>query len=429
MPTPARPQPSPAPLPQTMRPLQPALPRNGMPRSVTIAEPRPMTQPFSISQIVSPPEEPSETLNLTCGGCEADGSCACADEVLRNADLTMGCGKCSLGTRCECLEKTLEASMAAVADLKRPRPPSSPSSPAQEEKRQRSDAGLDMETDFTAMFTSQGNKEPMPSIFPPPPPSHLQPMASMEPRDPCGFCKDGTYCVCADAMMAPTVPAGPRISEKLQTHTPPPSENDVVPMAVEVTATGAIKLPGLRDLQRSRASTNPRASPRTGGCGSNGPGTCEQCLLDPKSGLFCRSLAANFEKNNNTGGGGCCGNGGPGGCCKTAKSPDAAASSTLRSGPAPTVAATAGGPATSSSVLSIPCAEAYKTLASHRHFEEAADDIGSWLPKLKALPVPRPSGANARGYPPGSRRPPIEVEAASIMSVLKGFDVRFGRGE
>ncbi|GAB1314467.1 Hap4 transcription factor, heteromerization domain protein [Madurella fahalii] len=441
MPTPKHLQSSPVPMPQIMRPLQPAPPRNGMPQSIPIAGPRSMTQPFSISQIVSPPEEPSEVVDLTCGGCRTNGSCACADEVLQNADLSMGCGKCSLGTRCECLEKTLEASMAAVADLKRPRPPSSPSSPSQEEKRQRSHAGVDMETDFTTMFASHANKEPMASVFPPPPPSQLQPLISIEPRDSCGFCKDGTYCVCADAMMASTVPAGPQMSEKIQTHTPPPSENDVVPMAVEVTATGAIKLPGLRDLQRSPATTNSRPPARPSGCGPNGPGTCEQCLADPKSGLFCRSLAANFEKNNNTGGsvGGCCGNGGPGGCCKTAKGPDATGFSTPSSAPIPTVvaagvtermsAATGGGSATPGSVLSIPCAEAYKTLASHRHFDEAADDIGSWLPKLKALPVPRPSGGNTRGYPPGSRRPPIEVEAASIMSVLKDFDVRFGRGE
>lgn len=436
VPASTHPQPSPGPIPQTIRSLQSAALRNAVPHPITVVEPRPMAQPFSISQIVSPPEEPQQAVDLTCGGCQANGPCACADEVLRDADLAMGCGKCSPGTRCECLEKSVEGPIAAGPDLKRPLPPSSPSSPVQGEKRQRSDAGLVMETDFTAMFASQSNKEPVSSTFAPPP----QPLLSIEPRDPCGFCKDGTYCVCADAMMASATPAGPQVSEPTQMHTPPPSENDVVPMAVEVTATGAIKLPGLRDL-RSRATTNPRSPSKAGGCGPNGPGTCAQCLADPKSGLFCRSLAANFEKNNNSaggGGGGCCGNGGPDGCCKAGKGPDAAASSSLStpSLPAPTGAgtgrmgtATDGGSATPGSVLSIPCAEAYKTLASHRHFEEAADDIGSWLPKLKALPVPRPGGGNARGYGPGGRRAPIEVEAASIMSVLKDFDVRFGRGE
>jgi hypothetical protein len=67
--------------------------------------------------------------------------------------------------------------------------------------------------------------------------------------------------------------------------------------------------------------------------------------------------------------------------------------------------------------VSLSCADAYKTLASHRHFDEAAGEIGEWLPRLRATPV------QVAG------RQPIEVEAASIMSVLKGFDVRFGRGE
>jgi hypothetical protein len=90
-----------------------------------------------------------------------------------------------------------------------------------------------------------------------------------------------------------------------------------------------------------------------------------------------------------------------------------------------TTTATAAGP--NNLGLSLSCADAYKTLASHRHFDEAADDIGSWLPKLKALPVPRPGPVGGRRGRDG--RAPIEVEAASIMSVLKDFDVRFGRGE
>jgi hypothetical protein len=421
-------QPGPVDLSHSVRPLQPAPPPNSAARSTHIAEPRPLAQPFSISHIVSPPEEPTP-VDLGCGSCQEAGSCACADEVLRNADIPVGCGNCSLGTRCECLEETLNASMAAP-DLKRPLPPSSPSSPSPDEKRQRSDAGVVMETDFTAMFSSQGRQEATQSLFAPTQ-AHLQPLASIEPRDPCGFCKDGTYCVCADSMLSSASLLPPPIQQMAkhtQEHTPPPSESDVViPMPMEVTATGAIKLPGLRSLQQ-RQTANPAARP--GGCGPNGPGTCAQCLADPKSGLFCRSLAANFEKNNPGGnGGGCCGNGGPGGCCKAG--PPQPSSNSLPPAPAAarpaTSTTTAGtsGPNTGFG-LSLSCADAYKTLSSHRHFEEAADDIGSWLPKLKALPVPRPGPLGGRGR---DGRAPIEVEAASIMSVLKDFDVRFGRGE
>ena len=424
--------PSPAGVSQTMRPLQPAPSRNAVPRSITIAEPRPLAQPFSISHIVSPPDETTGTVDLSCGGCQATGSCACADEVLRTTDIPMGCGDCSLGTRCACLEETIRAHMAS--DLKRPLPPSSPPSTSPEEKRQRSDAGHIMETDFTAMFSSQGNREPAQSVFPPPAQSQLQALPSIELRDSCGFCKDGTYCVCADSMMSASLsaPTNQHVAEHTQTHTPPPSEDDVVPMPMEVTATGAIKLPGPRGLQQRR-TTQSKPPAKKSGCGPNGPGTCAQCLVDPVAGLFCRSLAANFQKNNPGGGasgGGCCGNGGPGGCCKSGGQTDAAPAPALAPAPA------AGRPLPGTEAgfgLSLSCADAYKTLASHRYFDAAADDIGSWLPKLRALPIPRPSagghgGGHGRGHGSGGRAP-IEVEAASIMSVLKDFDVRFGRGE
>ncbi|KAL2144610.1 hypothetical protein VTI28DRAFT_8821 [Corynascus sepedonium] len=408
---------------QSTRLLQPAPSRNVSACPAPVIEPRPLVQPFSISHIVSPPEE-STPLDVGCGDCGASGSCACAEEVLRSADVPMGCGRCSLGTRCECLEETLRVSIAG-ADLKRP--PSSPPSTSPEDKRQRSDASTSLETDFTAIFASQNNREEPHSVLTAPAQSQLQPLASIEPRDSCGFCKDGTYCVCADSMMTPASLPAPvsREVEHTQTHTPPPSDNDVVPMPMEVTATGAIKLPGLRSLREKKPAKQPA---RSGGCGPNGPGTCAQCVADPKSGLFCRSLAANFEKNN-PGGGGCCGNGGPGGCCKSGPSLSQPQGATTALPPinsaVPNNTLNVGGFG-----LSLSCADAYKTLASHRHFDEAADDIGSWLPKLKALPVPRqsgPVGNGARGHRDG--RAPIEVEAASIMSVLKDFDVRFGRGE
>jgi hypothetical protein len=91
--------------------------------------------------------------------------------------------------------------------------------------------------------------------------------------------------------------------------------------------------------------------------------------------------------------------------------------------------------AAASAPLSLSCADAYKTLASHRHFQEAADEIGEWLPKLKAVPALGAGLLAGKAPTPGRRaatgsgdagRAPIEVEAASIMSVLKGFDVRFG---
>ncbi|KAL2122242.1 hypothetical protein VTJ04DRAFT_2697 [Mycothermus thermophilus] len=415
-------------LPPPVRSMQPTPLRSIAASTLPLAEPRPLSQPFSIANIVSPPDT-STSVSLGCGTCQSTGSCPCAEEVLRSVELTVGCGKCTLGSRCECLEEALQPTTAS-GDLKRPLPAGTPPPTSPEEKRQRSDAGVAMETDFTALFSSQTQRTTATtqSLFTPPSDAHLQPLTSIEPRDPCGFCKDGSYCVCADAMLSAPLPApnSSLVSEQTQTHTPPPSENDVVPLPMEVTATGAIKLPRLQGSQRQQKPTNSTtttAVPSSSSCGPNGPGTCAQCLADPKSGLFCRSLAANFEKNNsiNSNGGGCCGGGGPGGCCKSGGS----------SSDAQQQASSGSTTKLPSLGLSLSCADAYKTLASHRHFDEAADDIGSWLPKLKALPVPRPTGGLGAGHggSAGSARAPIEVEAASIMSVLKDFDIRFGRGE
>ncbi|KAM7202596.1 AP-1-like transcription factor [Naviculisporaceae sp. PSN 640] len=402
---------------------------------------RPSGQSLSISQIISPPEEETEVLDLGCGNCPANGSCACAEELLQETLQTtnFGCGGCTADTRCACLEESFRATMAA--DLKRPLPPSSPSREP-EGKRQRSDTAVTtMETDFTSLFASTSKETVTPAMLSQPPPP--QPLPSVEPRDACGFCEDGTYCFCADASAQaavgppPVAPQSQPLAHQIQT--PPPSEDDVIPapMPMEVTATGAIKLPGVRAMRQGQPAA-PTPTPVSqapvrntgGGCGPNGPGTCAQCLADPKSGLFCRSLAANINRNQeddeSSSAGGCCGNGGPGGCCK------ASGSSSGPSGRdnAPTAAASSATSKPGGLGLSISCAEAYQTLASHRNFSEAADDIGSWLPKLRAAPIPDriKNGRGNHGHIPG-RWAPIEVEAASIMAVLKDFDIRFGRGE
>ncbi|KAL8388121.1 hypothetical protein RB595_009443 [Gaeumannomyces hyphopodioides] len=371
--------------------------------------PRHPVHSFSISQIIFPPDdvETGEQSSLSCGSCAPGGPCACAEEALANA--VVGCGKCTLGSKCECLEATLNAAMGS-SDLKRPHRSTSPST-APGEKRARSDAA--METDFTTFFSNSKPNPPMPAA-----PRAFAPVSVQQPippRDSCGFCTEGTYCVCADAMApvlstAPMPPApNPIANAARQVQTPPPSETDVVPPPLEVTATGAIKLPGVQSIKYSNrpATAAERVTEPKSTCGPGGPGTCAQCLADPMSGLFCRSLAANLEKNGQGGnrGGGCCGGGGAGGCCK--KQP----------------AKTATKPQTNKLGLSLSCADTYKTLSSHRHFNQATDEIANWLPLLKAAPRPEAEQSTTGTAPP---RPPIEVEAASIMSVLKGFDVRFG---
>lgn len=363
---------------------------------------------FSIAQIISPPDmhtSPLDSHHLDdvpgCGGCSPTGECSCVNEAL--AATSTGCGKCSVGTKCACLEAALNGPIpGAEVDLKRRAP--SPFAVAPEEKRHKSDAAVyPNEIDFTAMFSKKRPEPAAAATTAPPLPVYEPAPSSMIPRDRCGFCEDGTYCMCAEAAAAAAAAAAasqtlPPMNQQVQT--PPPSDNDVGPPVYEITSTGAVKLPGIRSLNRE---TQPRPAPpvkAAGGCGSGGPGTCAQCVADPKSGLFCRSLAAKFAADNGTPGGCCGGSAGGGGCCKT------------RSAPAP--------PPTSGSGLgvSLSCADAYKTLASHSNFDKASEDIGTWLPKLRAIP---------REVSGSSARLPIEVETASIMSVLRGFDVRFGR--
>ncbi|KAF9877174.1 bZIP transcription factor [Colletotrichum karsti] len=353
-------------------------------------------QPFSISQIVSPQDSTQmedSPAPFGCGSCDPSGSCVCAEDVL--TDTITGCGGCTPEGRCACLEESFKTQI--MADLKRaPSPSAAPTSV----KRIRTEPAPAEETeiDFTAMFSKKA---------PPPAPQQTfqivqpQPLPSMALRDSCGFCKDGTYCICAEDAMSigppATTPYGPPPAYSQQT-TPPPSENDAVPppAPMEIDADGAVKL-------RPRPQTTQPTAPISRGCGANGPGTCAQCLADPKSGLFCRALSANFERKGGSGGGCCGGAGAGGGCCKSESAPPRL-------------------PPKEKLGLSLSCAEAYQTLSSHRNFERAADDIGSWLPKLRAAPKP---GQKL----PSPSRLPIEVEAASIMSVLKDFDIRFGRGQ
>ncbi|KAI3318764.1 hypothetical protein HD806DRAFT_525969 [Xylariaceae sp. AK1471] len=353
-------------------------------------ERRNSTAAFSISHTIPPPESSASSGHpqalpdaAGCGNCSSTGPCACIDDVLANT--TVDCGNCSLGTRCACFEAALDSS-APVAETELKRKPSSISALAPEEKRQKADM-YPNEIDFTAMFSS---KKKVSIAEPVSTETHPGPQPSLPPRESCGFCTESSYCMCAEAAAAQTLaPMGQQVQ------TPPP-ENDIGPSPMEVTSTGAVKLPRLSSLNRTSFQSVPKSS----GCGANGPGTCSQCLRDPKSGLFCRSLAASFARETGNTTGGCCGgSAGGSGCCKSANPP----AQTYNS----------------STGVSLSCADAYQTLSSHPGFERAADEIETWLPKLRAVPKP----ANTLG------RTALDVETASIMGVLKEFDVRFGRNK
>lgn len=369
-------------------------------------------QTFAISQIISPPDHAdplSNSTHITCGNCQPNGPCACVEEALKSVQSTI-CGECGLDGSCRCTA----ASLNHVEPLSQPKRSSSPSNPVPSGKRLRPTACepplSSNETDFTDAFKKRetgGQAPDKPSQLPSQVTVDLAPRITIPPKDTCGFCDEGTYCVCAEAALSNSSMAETSVSsnslpsifsQESQALSPPP-EPDAAPPPMEVTSTGAIKL-----RQRQKPAKKPSDS--SSGCGPRGPGTCAQCLADPQSGLFCRTLAA-INGSNKSKSGGCCGGRGPGGgCCKSTLTANAANSRN-------------DGNNNKSRPIGISCADAYKTLASHRNFDQAFEEIGTWLPKLKVVKKQEGDERVAPG------RPAVEIDAASIMTTLKFLDVRF----
>ncbi|CAD6500287.1 BgTH12-07467 [Blumeria graminis f. sp. triticale] len=238
------------------------------------------------------------------------------------------------------------------------------------EKRMRQSVpSTEMETDFTNQFTTKVT------------PIENQPSLQIPMIESCGFCNDATFCICAEAVDAPSLSNSDRESW------PQPFQNTTFPEPQIDANANFIKLPALQAFSVDHLHSTEKKSPR-----KNGPGSCQQCQLDPRSGEFCRSLSELRGVNSKIQIE-CCGNKSSEDCCKVLSNME---------------------PTELTPRLS--CADVYKTLSSHRNFDQANNEQDTWLGKLHALPPVHPS------------RAPIEVEAASVMGVLKLFDRRFGRG-
>lgn len=290
-----------------------------------------------------------------------------------------GCGSCST-THCQCIEDAFQiSSLTESPDTSAaPKRPHSRTS-HDNSKRPRPESQVktepeQLEIDFTARFTGSRPQAPVEMRA-----------ASTAHVDRCGFCDDGTACICAE--IAEHVPhqeifENNRLApiQHLSQFTPPPSDGDV------------------------REVTLPSISQATNPC-INGPGTCAQCLADPRSTLFCKTLAASRAANGSSGG--CCGGNGPdGGCCQSQNLPRNAA-------------------AKDSTSLTLTCADAFTTLSRHPNFSQASDELSSWLPKLHTSSHPQGVSGQDSLEPSLSNRPAMEVEAASVMGVLRYFDRRF----
>lgn len=291
---------------------------------------------------------------------------------------SIGCGNCTLETRCQCIDDVVQSMNDDTAvSSEHDHPASAQIGSNKRIKLEAADPNI-MEIDFTAAFSKPAHNGMRPSH------------TSAGVLDPCGFCQDGTPCICAEMAAEQerhnaTRPSSPvpcsrsGLRQSGQQYTPPPSEGDV-------------------------ATTS---APSGTTCAS-GPGTCAQCVTDPNSTLFCKSLAASRQ---NSGGSGCCGaQAAGGGCCQSsvplpprATRSRAAASQALKL-PDPNIR----------SAVTLSCADAYTALSRHSAYNQASGDMASWMPKL------HPNTTSAEG------RPAMEIDAANIMAVLKDFDRRFG---
>ncbi|TAQ87268.1 hypothetical protein B7494_g4438 [Chlorociboria aeruginascens] len=357
--------------------------RNGSRTTGTDAVPLPPRRSRN-QQSITPQERDfhpghEQGLGLDCGNCTSPTQCACVDQAM--AISTSGCGKCT-DDHCQCLEETLKEAAADSPNQVELKRSHSPSAKDRVDKRRRHslDPTTPLEVDFTAQFLSK-------AIVQEHLPRKLSPHLSPSHGESCGFCVEGTYCVCAEAAVV-----AKSSQEQSQDNRLPPLLNEVTPPPSDTDVDGnALKLPSMQPNQMHR----PVAAPPSKSC-VDGPGTCQQCQRDPKSGLFCRSLAAMqaFAAPDSPTPDGCCGgNAGGEGCCKD---PPSITSSQLPP--------------------SLSCADTYKTLSAHKNFDQASDELNTWLGRLHASP------------PHHAGRAPMEVEAASVMGVLKLFDRRFGRG-
>lgn len=318
-----------------------------------------------------PPRRSPRNFQIDHGAERIGPNSAARNSEQGQKEVPSGCSNCS-STHCQCIEDAFNMhNIADARDNASPKRPHSPHSAASS-KRHRSEPEIktepeEMEIDFTSRFASTR--------------PHTDDSQTTSPSavvDPCGFCQDGTPCICAEMAaqdererdsfennrLAPI--------QNLSQFTPPPSDGDV---------RSELTLPPIRE------ATNPCV---------NGPGTCAQCLRDPRSTLFCKTLAASRAASASSG---CCGGkGADGGCCQSRSS--------TRSSNTPT--------------LTLSCADTFTTLSRHPNFSRATDELASWLPKLHTLPNPRDRHGNHL-----ENRPALEVEAASVMGVLRYFDRRF----
>ncbi|KAG0125990.1 hypothetical protein HOY82DRAFT_615723 [Tuber indicum] len=349
----------------------------------------------SVAQVASP--APSSGRDTPCGG-----NCTCTDELdqllcVKKTAVTLsassvplrrrsgrknpqpssessrvldptGCGRCSKEGSCACMTEIA----AAGPSIKRPTSPSQ-NTPKRTRTGDYAEHGSkELEIDFTDAYLTKSTPNP--------------PITQMP--DPCGFCSDGTPCVCAE------------VANSL-------IEND------DSEENHSTKLPPLRDghgsvltshtqqgLERPVALYPPmntsavKLTSRPSGCQ---PGGCAQCQNDPLSTLFCQSVATKMDGAEKSG---CCRGGLCGGDIGGSRP---SVGDSKEKGKVDEGASEKG--------TFIPCSAAYQTLSRHRAFEDATTDLGSLVRPLMVRSLD--------GSCP-------QIEVSSIREVLRRLDRGFG---
>ncbi|MCJ1357506.1 MAG: hypothetical protein MMC33_007502 [Icmadophila ericetorum] len=299
--------------------------------------------------------------------------------IIPDDTMPIGCGKCTINSDCECIEQAIEMASMDNNDMmngahKRPASPIDREST----KRLRGNHSLEvkhehreLEMDFT---TKSSTVAPRPSV------------SANSLIESCGFCQEGTACLCAE--LAADNPSNREIDSR--------AAQTLSQMSESQRATYA---------KGSYSQTNSREHPCI-----NGPGTCNQCQSDPNSTLFCKTLAATQQTTGSSQQANIvqsCGKGSQ--CCRLPPTPSSSTYPTQSASYTPDVHqhVTTG--------LTISCADAFTTLSRHPAFDQASSQLGTWLPQLSTVPK-AVEGRTA-----------FEIEAASVMGVLRLFDRRFGK--
>ncbi|RPB03551.1 hypothetical protein L873DRAFT_1786963 [Choiromyces venosus 120613-1] len=347
-----------------------------------------------VTQVASP--APSSGHDTPCGG-----NCTCTDELdqvlcTKKAVVTLnapsvplrrrsggnkpqpspessrvsdpiGCGRCSKEGSCVCM-----AEIVATLSTKRPTSPSK-NTPKRTRTGDYAEHGSEaLEIDFTNAYMAKSTPNP--------------PITQMP--DPCGFCSDGTPCVCAE--VANSLIATDDSEENHSTKLPPLRDGHSSG-STSHTQQGLERPVALYPPMNTSAV---KLSSRPSGCQ---PGGCAQCQNDPLSTLFCQSVATKMDGAEKSG---CCGGGLCDGDIEGSRS---SASNSKEKGKTDE--------GTSEKGTFIPCSAAYQTLSRHRAFEDATTDLGSLV---RPLMVRSQDGSCP------------QIEVSSIREVLRKLDRGFG---